>query len=991
MPGDPTPGSHRPGLDSGDMPTFVGRAAAEIGVELTEAIAPGLQLLRPIGAGAMGLVFLARDPLLKRFVAIKVLSPEYADSDVARARFVREAEASAAVAHPNVAAIYVVGELPQSSTPYFVMQFIEGRTLADEIAAGAVSEPRAKRMIGEIASALGAAHARGLVHRDVKPSNIMIEAETDRPVVLDFGISAVLQPNRLPEARLTSAGSYLGTPTYMSPEQASGEEVTGKSDVYSLGVMAFELVTGRALFHGPAVVIMAAHVQQSPPAVHDVRPGVDQHLADLIERCLRKEPERRPAAADIAEALLPGRRELVEWPPPGLETMRGRGWTLTWRWAIACALVLAFFMVLHVRPSLASPRWNEAETSLFWSGVSSSARAIEAEPAPWRLAPRPAPDFTLVWMFIAGASIVGAVLLVLVDIALTLRLARDAELALRGGYPWRVIFDVAWDAHDDTPALLNGAGRFALIPPDERRGIARMRRTQGLVAVATVLVTGLAPLLWLAGWLRASLSDAAEIITGVELAAMAAPLVLGTTALAFLERRAHAGRGARWSMRARGPVIRREAVQSWLGGMGRGVTAGQPRRLVGVLAPVAGIVIALIVGYATLVVFFVVFASTSLLIQGRSAAKDWRTSFERAESHAVRFAELDELARASGVPPRGAAPDFEDARLILARPYLRGRDVVPAASAIAMDIEGARAVDRSGPEPIRDITRAIMDAVGDTIPPTVAGVRSVQAYAESPWLAVWRRFAYSPDYPIMWEFRPGLPGARYATDVPVPTWNGPKDLAYRNFVSGYVSMANGDTAAAIVRARENIAASRPYLRTVTPNESLVGLVILGMGRQQLFVIGKATRNQVLIDEAQRLRAMGIRRKREEPPALARYALAAEPSGRDAAHLAMDTSWPADVGDALFRMTYGYCLNPREILFGPDPARGQSLDGIVTRSRIPRLTDLARLGKNWLNDATTGTATLPAEARRSTPLLPPPWIGLKGFRDRVAMCQFATEM
>lgn len=157
----------------GDTPDEQGYTAHDDGVttalldELRDALAPGIQLVRPLGAGAMGIVFLARDPLLKRLVAVKVMAPAVADAEM-RARFIREAESSAAVSHPNVAGIHLVGELPESGLPYFVMQFIEGRTLAEDIAVGPIVVPRAKRLIGEVATALAAAHARGLVHRDVK-------------------------------------------------------------------------------------------------------------------------------------------------------------------------------------------------------------------------------------------------------------------------------------------------------------------------------------------------------------------------------------------------------------------------------------------------------------------------------------------------------------------------------------------------------------------------------------------------------------------------------------------------------------------------------------------------------------------------------------------------------------------------------------------------------------------------------------------------------
>src|SRR4051812_34421821 len=149
---------------------FLANGGAELEAELREALAPDIQLLRPLGAGAMGLVFLGRDPTLKRFVAIKVLSPSLAGDSSARERFVRESEASAAVNHPNVAGIYVVGEMPRSGIPYYVMQYIEGRTLADELHdGGMMPETRVKRILGEVATAFQAAHDKGVVHRDVKP------------------------------------------------------------------------------------------------------------------------------------------------------------------------------------------------------------------------------------------------------------------------------------------------------------------------------------------------------------------------------------------------------------------------------------------------------------------------------------------------------------------------------------------------------------------------------------------------------------------------------------------------------------------------------------------------------------------------------------------------------------------------------------------------------------------------------------------------------
>lgn len=216
--------------------------------ELIATFAPRFEGLHLLGRGGMGLVYVARDPQLKRDVAIKVLAPEFGSDAEAHERFLREAQAAAAVAHPNVASIFQVGELATSRLPYFIMQFIEGNTLDQTYPKGtAVPEPVARRVISEIAAALGAAHARGLVHRDIKPANVMLDSHTGRAIVLDFGISASVKKHAT-DHKLTATGVYIGTPRYMSPEQASGDELTDKSDIYSLGCLAYEMLAGRPAF-----------------------------------------------------------------------------------------------------------------------------------------------------------------------------------------------------------------------------------------------------------------------------------------------------------------------------------------------------------------------------------------------------------------------------------------------------------------------------------------------------------------------------------------------------------------------------------------------------------------------------------------------------------------------------------------------------------------------------------------------------------------------
>ncbi len=259
----------------------------QLTVELREAITPGIQLIRYLASGGMGAVFLGRDPQLRRLVVIKVLGPALANDDVAHARFLREAQAAASLAHPHVVSVYQVGELPQSGVPYFVMQYIDGVTLQAQMqSTGAFGESEAKRVVGEIASALAAAHERGLIHRDIKPANVMLDRESGRAIVLDFGIAAAVEQDRAGEdLTLTAIGTIVGTPVYMSPEQAVGGAVTPQSDIYSLGVLAFEMVSGNPPFTGDTPMeLIAAHVKDPAPPIRKLRSDLDAQFADLVDR-----------------------------------------------------------------------------------------------------------------------------------------------------------------------------------------------------------------------------------------------------------------------------------------------------------------------------------------------------------------------------------------------------------------------------------------------------------------------------------------------------------------------------------------------------------------------------------------------------------------------------------------------------------------------------------------------------------------------------------
>jgi len=272
--------------------------------KLSEALAPNYLLIKKLGEGGMGSVFLARDPALKRMVAVKVLSPEFAAMPEAKKRFQREAEAVAAITHPNVVSVYGVGNLADG-TPYFVMQYVDGRDLEQVLEEdGALDSTAASRILGAVASALAAAHKGGIIHRDIKPANILLD-ETGTVFVSDFGIAAIDDTKRERTAtKLTGVGISIGTPTYMSPEQLSAGEITTATDVYSLGAMSFEMVAGRPPFVGGTPhELIAAKLRDPVPRLSKLERSVTPEYEEIVNRCLATEPSIRPTAIDVADRL----------------------------------------------------------------------------------------------------------------------------------------------------------------------------------------------------------------------------------------------------------------------------------------------------------------------------------------------------------------------------------------------------------------------------------------------------------------------------------------------------------------------------------------------------------------------------------------------------------------------------------------------------------------------------------------------------------------
>lgn len=259
-------------------------------------------ILKQIGRGGMGAVFLAYDAKLSRKLAIKVVLPRYADHGDAKERFLREARMTASIKHDHIVTIYEADEW--NGVPFIAMEFLQGMHLFDYLRQKKpMGVAQALRVGREIASGLSAAHKRGLIHRDIKPGNVWLEAPNGRVKILDFGLAK--PPDDLAERELTERGAVLGTPHYMAPEQAEGLPVDHRVDLFSLGVILYRLLTGRLPFPGDTTMtVLRALATTDPPPVQELNPGVPPALAQLVTELLQKSPSARPASADEVLARL---------------------------------------------------------------------------------------------------------------------------------------------------------------------------------------------------------------------------------------------------------------------------------------------------------------------------------------------------------------------------------------------------------------------------------------------------------------------------------------------------------------------------------------------------------------------------------------------------------------------------------------------------------------------------------------------------------------
>jgi serine/threonine protein kinase len=253
----------------------------ELRAHVQRALAAHYELDCEIGRGGMGIVYRAKDRRLKRQVAIKLLPPELAFRSEIKSRFLREAETAAQLSHPNIVPIYTVDELEQ--LVFFVMAYVSGDNLAKRLhERGVLTVEETRKVLREVADALAYAHDRGVVHRDIKPDNILLDAVTGRPMVTDFGIARAMDSTG--DSRLTATGMAIGTPAYMSPEQAAGErEIDGRSDLYSLGILGYQMLTGEPPFNaGSTPAMLVKHISERPVPVEQRRADIPPDLARSV-------------------------------------------------------------------------------------------------------------------------------------------------------------------------------------------------------------------------------------------------------------------------------------------------------------------------------------------------------------------------------------------------------------------------------------------------------------------------------------------------------------------------------------------------------------------------------------------------------------------------------------------------------------------------------------------------------------------------------------
>jgi serine/threonine-protein kinase len=364
--------------EEGSIAHFMPTTDRALQAILATALGQQYEIVRPLGQGGMGAVYLARERALERFVAIKVLRPELAETEASRERFRREARVAAQLSHPNILPLHTFGEV--NGIWYFVMGYVRGVTLEERLRIeGRLPGEEAQRILIELTSALEHAHAHGVIHRDIKPANVLLDEQSGRAMLADFGISKVHGAGD----SLTGTGMVVGTPHYMSPEQSLGSpNVDERSDLYSLGAVAYTMLAGRAPFADSKPNEMVfRRLSEDPLPVATLAPSVDPELAAIVMRCLAREPVSRwQSARELRDALVRLTGDALATIPESLRDLPSFGpyaliWATVWT-AIAfrrdrglddrvllllIAIAVPFGFLVHI--------WNVGRPDLGWSGI----------------------------------------------------------------------------------------------------------------------------------------------------------------------------------------------------------------------------------------------------------------------------------------------------------------------------------------------------------------------------------------------------------------------------------------------------------------------------------------------------------------------------------------------------------------------------------------------------------------------------------------------
>jgi predicted Ser/Thr protein kinase len=895
--------------------------------DLRNSVQPQYELLRVLGTGGMGAVFLMREPALKRLVAVKVLAPWLAADPRARTRFEREARAAAALSHPNVVRVYAEGETLGLKLPYIVMQYVEGPTLAEWMEQHQrASEREARRIIGEVAAALAAAHARQLVHRDVKPSNVLVEHETGRAYVVDFGVSAALATTEDETTRLTATGTVPGTPIYMSPEQASGEAVTPKSDVYSLGMLAYELLVGELPYEArTAMGWAAAHLHDTPTPVKVHRADLAPEVAALVDRCLAKAAEDRPSADEVARGLLPSIESEIEWPPPGLHWMRGRGTVLGRIGALAAGGALLTLTAL-----LLTPHILEAHSNWLWR--------FQLERAASTTDPSSVPLFVWQTTLALGLALFALGTVGFLTVGTTL-LARAVRLR-RAGWQWGTLFDLAADRDGRSGSILAGAREYASLETHSRAAILRARRRCVAWRTAAGAWTAAGLGVWAVALAAASPSDvrATPVVTLAAWLALAVPPLLALALSAWERARERLLSGP--LARSRGGADAENDAARWYRGFPGGAEpAAAPRRAAPPLARAAEIAAVALGALAVIAVAESAVAGVAAVIFTQRlgpktvafVADQARLSTDDPMRVALRavhpFLPPDTPDPPAGAPTgwltglrrrpgtEGALPAYPvEPTVLVPEPDTYLRDV----------IEGRRKIPAD--------TLAMLEGLGNHIRTTL--FRRLARFGALDSLFTPRRY------------RTGRAAAGATEMEPVRTPLG--DAAFANVAGAIAAAARHHLDSAAVRLGENAALAEALLRVPQPRVNqiaarLLGRTALGPLAAIAGARGDAAGAAQLADAAQRMGgaipfATGVAGLAVDPKDLIQFT-GAVLSPRVPAGYRVE--WMAE-GWA------GLCANPWELLAGPSAARSAAIVATADLAiDVPHAHDLAlSAGGQW---------------------------------------------